>query len=850
MFDWPKIPSYSDSENNVFHPVFAHALNLVLKERKLDSDVTVQSQFQTPTGPADFVLLRKSTGKVIIPIEIKRTQSGVRGLGRRQARDYQQNLATIAETTFYCVSNLELTELFRNAIGHETTLSQKIKLSTPQNALLEKGQDDLLKKNLLAVINEIFDIIFLNNTFSYVAGLSNFEYLLRNTIDGAKYWHESLLPFCFEYIRGSSQLTVKTRSWRPAYAYKKNPQRLVELGKQIDFQNIFAYPLSREEHFDMHILQDAYNSGQCFGDGDDFSALVGDILFEPQSGIVETDFDLARLLAIIATSTADALTPNDVIMDPCAGSGRLLAAMIKESRQTILPTNVIAVEKEKKFAEALSLRLGLQFGANISPSNSPVVKIENFENTADSDYSKVKIAVVNPPFMSGVQSASLKGELLSCIRKISRKESIVGNGQIGYEAIFMELLWHMLPQGATIAFIFPYQIISRLSDEMSNFRKFLLEKLAISTVVLYPQDGVFDSVVKKTMIFVGQKGINTPNIRVIDIRIPVPDVDFFNLKEFLQKNTSCYGVEEFFVPRVDLLNAANSGWKTFLGNGKKIAEFISKPILCHTIEDYSNNVRRGSMGNSGNTALTVMPAGKPHSYIPRSWLISAINTAKTLPAILDNSSAPNCSFVPPVAAKNSNTIARQDLVSVANAYVSSANGQFSTKKQKTKSKSADDVVEDVIKDQQKPAIRSILIPRACREDAKISIIMDDPILVSTNFLIVPIDNYVTRILVASWIKSIFGQLQMEFFATSQEGMRKIEKNGISQIHLPDLSLLNNGISKILVKQYFKEKFHDLSNIKAHRSDYLWACAIWGTQARKKVEETVVMLQEAYDIRTQ
>ncbi|MBE6365854.1 MAG: hypothetical protein E7053_08950 [Lentisphaerae bacterium] len=847
MSNWPKIPSYSDSENNVFHPVFAHALNLVLKERKLDSDVTVQSQFQTPTGPADFVLLRKSTGKVIIPIEIKRTQSGVRGLGRRQARDYQQNLATIAETTFYCVSNLELTELFCNAKGHETTLSQKIKLSTPQNALLEKGQDDLLKKNLITVINEIFDIIFFNNPFSYVAGLSNFEYLLRNTIDGVKYWHESLLPFCFEYIRGSSQLTVKTRSWRSAYAYKKNPQRLVELGKQIDFQNIFAYPLAREEHFDMHILQDAYNSGQCFGDGDDFSALVGDILFEPQSGIVETDFDLARLLAIIATNTADALTTDDVIMDPCAGSGRLLAAMIKESRQTILPTNVIAVEKEKKFAEALSLRLGLQFGANISPSNSPIVKIENFEDTAVSDYSKVKIAVVNPPFMSGVQSASLKGDLLSCIQKVSGKKSIVGNGQIGYEAIFMELLWHMLPQGVTIAFIFPYQIISRLSDEMASFRKFLLEKLAISTVVLYPQDGVFDSVVKKTMIFVGQKGTKTPNIRVIDIQIPVPDVDFLNLKEFLQKNTSCYGVEEFFVPRVDLLNAANSGWKTFLGNGKKTAEFINNPILCHTIKDYSNDVRRGSMGNSGNTALTVMLAGKPHSYIPRSWLISAINNAKTLPAILDNSSAPNCSFVPPSSTRvKSNKI----LLSIAQTYVKNANGQFSTKKQKTNDKTEDDIVSAILKDQKQPATNAILIPRSYRENAKLSIIMNDPILVSTNFFIVPIDDYDTRILVASWLKSIFGQLQLEFFATNQESMRKVEKNVITKVRIPDLTSINKRILNLLTRLYFKESFHNLSSIKPKRSDLLWAYALWGKSYKTKTNEIVEFLQEAYDMRTQ
>ena len=150
MSDWPRIPTYSDSENNVFHPVFAFALQTVLHERKID-DIEIIKQFSTDSGPADLVLRRKSTGKVIFPIEMKRTQSDVRGMGRRQGRDYQHNVASFAETSFYCVSNLELTEFFNADPNRQTTQSQQIKLSTVQDALLENGQDDV--KNLINNLN-------------------------------------------------------------------------------------------------------------------------------------------------------------------------------------------------------------------------------------------------------------------------------------------------------------------------------------------------------------------------------------------------------------------------------------------------------------------------------------------------------------------------------------------------------------------------------------------------------------------------------------------------------------------------------------------------------------------------
>ncbi|WP_155722708.1 BpuSI family type II restriction endonuclease, partial [Acinetobacter venetianus] len=133
----PRLPTYLDLENAVFHPVFEYAMKEALKLKKLDY-VEVRKQYSSPTGPIDIVLFNSRSQKVILPIEIKRTQSNVRGGGRRQARDYWQNLGNECETAFYCVSNLELTELFRFDTTRPKTTAQQVKLENPISGDLAK----------------------------------------------------------------------------------------------------------------------------------------------------------------------------------------------------------------------------------------------------------------------------------------------------------------------------------------------------------------------------------------------------------------------------------------------------------------------------------------------------------------------------------------------------------------------------------------------------------------------------------------------------------------------------------------------------------------------------------------
>lgn len=847
----PNIPRYSDSENGCFHPVFHYVLNEILKQRNY-TDFRIEKQRQTPVGPVDLVLARKSTGRVVLPIEIKKTRSGVRGCGRRQARDYQQNLAASSETAFYCVSNLELTELFKNEPRRKTTLSQQIKLTAPQNATLESGHDDKIIDTLRKVMEEILDIVVEKRQHTFVAGLSEFETRLKEVEADRAAWHKSLLPFCFEYIRGVPDLTNKTNGWRPAMAYKSNPKRLIGLGSAINFEKIFSGPESDEQDFVGTSLADAFAAGRSFSDGDDVSSMIEDILFKPQEGIVETDADLANLLAGLARNSAGELSAHDVVVDPGAGSGKLLSALIKSAYPEITPLNVLGIEKEQKFREALSLRLGLQFGKSVSRFHSPTILISPVEAVPKSTFDNVKVAVVNPPFVSGVNASEAKKPFEKRIYDLTGCPSILGNGQIGLEALFIELLYHLLPTGATIAFIYPYQVISRLSPAYAAVRKFMLEKLGVSKIVTYPMDRIFEKVVKRTAIFVAEKGIQSKSIQHIDIQIPVADLNLTDLDARLKgKNGVCYGVTVSDIPTAELIDSSESGWKRRIGIGKLVDEFLSQYVTKKTtLELYVPDMYRGAMGNSGNTDMTVQPPGANPFHVPESWIVGAVNNARNLPKFISRSNAPAQSFIPPASAYEDGTKDNMALVCSAHEYLIYKSGKANTKRQKTTNQNVASVLKGLEADQKKPARNAILLPRACREEAKLGIVEEDEVLVSTNLMVLPVADVENRDLLASWLQSVFGQLQLEMFSTAQEGMRKLERNGMKKVYVPELRLIPKDVKRRLVALLKTEDFLRLDDVQARESDEIWSTVVSPNDAGHVLSKGVALLTEAYDDRVQ
>ena len=336
---------------------------------------------------------------------------------------------------------------------------------------------------------------------------------------------------------------------------------------------------------------------------------------------------------------------------------------------------------------------------------------------------------------------------------------------------------------------------------------------------------------------------------------------FLRFKEHLDNsNVQCYGVQDVFLSREELISNSTTGWQSIIGVGAEVSQFLDKYVGGNkTI--LANNIRRGTMGNSGNTALTVMPKHHIHPYIPQEWLIGAINNAKELPKIITKENAPDTSFILPKDDQASKIqVKLQEIVA---SYLAEANGILSTKKQKTAKKSPEDIISDICKDQKTPSVNAILIPRGCREIAKLSIIANDPILVSTNFLTISVEEKKMRFLIASWLKSIFGQLQLELFATSQEGMRKLEKNTILRIRFPNMEAISVIHAQKLSDLFEQEPFLDLSHIEPRESDSIWArilissakdnnhkMEIGDSEVKEMVDAVVMMLQEEYDNRVQ
>ncbi len=861
----PKLPSYSDQENSVFHPAFEYALNEALKIRQAEH-IEIRKQYQSPTGPIDLILFNTQTQKVILPIEIKRTQSNVRGGGRRQARDYWQNLGTKCETPFYCVSNLELIELFRYDESRPKTSAQQIKLENPIiGSLASSLGDENFYLKLINSISEMLNIVFNKQKYIYITGLPELQNNLEIAVNDYHQWHKILIPACFEYIRGAATRIENLRKYelKPAKFYSENPNRLIDIGKKIDFEHIFKDPVPEANDsiiFSNIILTEAYRAGKELGDGDEIAELINEILTDyipKKQGIVETDTELARLLSIIAKVTLGReLKENESIIDPASGSGRLLTALYQTSFTNISPKQIKAIEKEPLFSESLSLRLGLVFGTNISKSNSPSIIIQGIEDVDKSFFDNVKIVVMNPPFISGVQSKKIKKTFSNRIHKISGEKSKLNIGQVALEILFLELVCNLVPDGTVISLIYPSNHLYRASKEMSAFRNYLLDQFGLSYIVTYPRKGLFSSVIKGTVILSGIKGKKVKDIKLIEVLNTVNNIQFDEFCNYISVNsipskktknpTNSEDASLKIISRSYLKSTSDFGWQEIMGTGSgiKAKNFIEKYI----VEDKnptSFKIKRGNFGNNGNNPLTVI--SKDHqkyqyptvlSKIPLDWFISLLNNTDNMPRVVTKNSSAHDSFIPTDKAYTPNTRESDLLDLIITEYLCKFSHTQGAQKKELPNK--DNIIKSLRKNGRIKYSNLILLPRASRVKGQVGIVENDPILISTNVLLIESKNINHAKLMGSWLLSVFGQLQLELYGISQEGMRKLEVNTLNKIKFPNFELIENRKAKELITLFYSEDSIDFRNIQQRQLDRAWSEVL-------SPDEPIALTNEVFDI---
>lgn len=834
----PNLPLHTDPENSHFHPVFKVAAEEVLLSKGLETHISVKSQFPSPTGPIDLVLFNNRTNKVLLLIEIKRSQSGVKGGGRRQARDYWQNLGAKRANPYYCVSNLELVELFRHDDAKPRTSAQRLILNNPIAGQLEVTPKDIFYEQLKTTIEEVLAIILGQTAFNYAGGLTQLQTNLETNASDHDAWHKLLIPVCFEYIRGAAtqitELRAKTTGWKSASLYKNTPNRLIELGSSIDFAHVFRGPVSNAKDpvaFANAVIKEAYEAGKTLGQGDDIAELVNELLATPIApGIVETDAELAQLLAIVARDALGReLRPDEDVFDPASGSGRLLTALPLTAFPSLSPSQVKANEIEKLFAEALSLRLGLAFGAVLSPTNAPAVTISGIQSVAKDYLKKVRVVVMNPPFLSGVLSAGIKGSFVNKIHQLSGTGALFDTGQAALELLFLELVWHLVPDGAVIATVFPTQHLTRRSDEAVALRKFLTQNFALTHIVLYPRQGLFEGVIKQTVLLVGKKGSSLePNIKMVEVQTNVGDVDLGELLANLQTGNlqPTHGVVVKSLLRGDLYASAPDGWRAVLGAGIAASDFVQQHMSAYAkLESLGSNIRRGVLGNNGNTALTVFSKTQPEhpsivNLIPPAWLRPVLNTTENMPRELTSANAPEMSFMPPSSAYVANHADNATLKRIITEYLRVHQHRAGRQARDVKTP---EVIQRNLKSNQKDFGSGwVLIQRASRTKGEVCLLEQAGILLSTNVPMVHFSTERERKLFASWMLSVFGQIQLELVGTDQEGMRKLEMNAIKELRFPDFSAIPPDIEADLLGNLLAEPAHTFESIQQRASDELWA----------------------------
>lgn len=862
----PDLPLLTDPENSHFHPVFKAAAEEALASKGLAGNISVRSQYPSPTGPIDLVLFNTSTNKVLLPIEIKRSQSSVRGAGRRQARDYWQNLGAGCESLYYCVSNLELVELFRHDSARPRTSAQRVVLTSPIAGKLEVTPKNSFYDQLKATIEEILDIALGSVVFNYAGGLTQFQTNLEAKTNDPVGWHQLLIPVCFEYIRGAATqiagLQAQTNNWKSASAYKASPNRLIQLGSGIDFSHVFNGPASiANDHvaFANAVIKEAYEAGKALGRGDDIAELVNELLAKPTApGIVETDAELAQLLAIVARDALGReLRPEEEVFDPGSGSGRLLTALPLTAFPSLGPSQVKANEIETLFAEALSLRLGLAFGAVLSPTNAPSVTISGIESIDPGYLSKVRLVVMNPPYLSGVLSAGVKGRFSNRIKMLSGSDALFETGQAALELLFLELVWNLVPSGTVIATVFPTQHLTRLSDEVVALRRFLTQSFALTHIVIYPRQGLFDGVIKQTVLLVGKKRVAPLDlhVKIVEVQINVGDIDLGKLLANLQVNSTqpAHGVVVRPVLRSDLYTNAHDGWRTVLGAGVRANAFVQTYMALYSkLESLSaKNIRRGVVGNNGNTALTVFSRTNPEhpslvALIPQAWVCPVLNTTESMPRELTSANAPEMSFIPPLSAYLRNTADNVKLKGIIDEYLRVHQHRIGAQARAAKTP---ETIQSNLKSNQKDfGAGWVLVQRASRTKGEVCLLEQGGVLLSTNVPMIRFPTMRERKLFASWMLSVFGQIQLELVGTDQEGMRKLEMNAIKGVRFPDFSAIPINIEKALLSNLPTEPAHTFGAILQRPSDQLWAQVVAPASSALCLAQAFTLFEELVDER--
>lgn len=780
------LPRYTDDEVAVFHPICESALNIALDQLKLSEEYEVVHHDNINGIIPDYVIKNKRTQNYLLIIEVKRTPEAVSSNRyKNQAQSYitEAGRRRLENEGYYILTNLETTNFFKYNLVDSAVNDQLLQPSPIVTGTFKDNYEDF-KERLVNNFKMCIEIAK-SNGGEYVLNYNDIISTLSKYIYDIDEWHSAITILGYEFIKSvlASRNRPEVKKWSSAVRYQDNPKQLQTTLSNIDFKALTKGNIKSEGDFWINsVLEKASKIGSKAWDGDEFSNVAHEVQIKGQehNGVVPTDEELAA--ALVSITIEDSMINEDtIICDPASGSGNLLSAAIRKY-PSINPNQIWANDICKQFRDILTIRFGLKFPTIIRPDISPKITAENLADLSPSDFANVNIILMNPPYLSGVSDSTRKKVFFNKIVEHTQSSAITKIGQMPLEGPFLELLLALIPEGTKIGVVFPEDHLYGKGKEKIAIREMILEKFGLQKIFTYSRKGLFEDVTKGTVILVGEKGRSAENIKVINSFVPLEQLDLIQL----QKDENGYGFTQDVIPFSKLVSNVKESWK--------FALFPSFENLMELIEDNvetidSNRLKRGRNANNGGkqylfpTKLSFW--NEISEMIPNSWLIPGMNNVRDSDELnLNSKTVATRGLKPPKEAFKQGTM-EYDLL---NKIMDTIDSKIKVNKnlQVKKDKDRREWLKILKSETEKiTSAGKILIPRNLRKNFKIFYLEEDMYL-STNFFTINIENILQKNIMISWLYSIFGQVQLEFYAKPQEGARKTEKGELTLLKIPKM----------------------------------------------------------------
>lgn len=837
--------SYSDSEVNKFHPVCERALNYAIQLLGKENEYRVLHHQYTGALEMDYVIQNIATGKYLCVIEVKRTPTDIHSARYQfQAMSYVQMNANESEKPFYILTNLEYAFAFRYDSNRPRVFQQMLKPGLTNIGNFAHDDETTFTNKLGEYFRDRISEYCLN-TYDYLVTLEEFALHMEQIKNKPTQWKSHLALLLYEYIRGSFEF-LNRHDLPDVRVFRNDISRVCSEAARINFKDIFNYSDDTFEHNAVVAnseLINLYDFGNQNISGDSVAGILHQVVSSghEHEGEVPTDLELARIVAELSKYINGDLLSHELICDPAAGSGNLISSAVDIFR--LLPTQILANDWNAKLLELLSLRLGLNYARTIAINNSPAIHNKNVAELDRDFFANVKIILMNPPFVAGINCVRRKQEFYRKIQRLTGGDVLTDNGQMPLEAVFLELITLLVEPGTTIACVFPKTHLTARGSEAQIIRNIIINKLGLKLVFTYPGNDIFDNVTKDTCVLVGKAMNQSDIIEIVSSYEEIPNLDTHRFSQSLSQDFTddfsslMPGVVARKIPIEDLRDTNADGWRCLNSEMVTAISFVNDNFKCSpflkSLNEFNFATKRGGAGNSGGSDLLFFDSREDlHSqFSGRNTVLKAsMRNAKLNTFDIGKGDS---EFLD-ISAND------EQLVSdIIDAYCTlPVRGGKQQRQEKTKQEWT-----KILQNESRKGFsaNSVLIPRAIRTTGRIYL-SSEQVFVSTNFVVCSLPTFNKALLLSSWFTTIFYQLVCEVSSKDQEGMRKMEVNDIKSTLVPDLDIIPEEILNRVQRAKDGIEFLNLQHPEIREIDRIWGEVLFGGNAEDILEQSRRLLE--------